>query len=195
MLCRRGTIKLDRLHKSLKKTTQEWSVPLDLALWCLQEVPSCRPKNMEGVFAHRLFTENGSLHFWSSADETWESFIDRQTADLHADIKENTPTKIRNLFKAGGVHLNMAVKPGSTVLPVHCAAFLGEPPVMEALLDQIPDKWPLEIKKANLDVQTDGYSAYMIAYFLLPLSNMLYSTVIFFMQLRMWLCGDCKNAR
>ena len=173
MLCRRGTIKLDRLHKSLKKTTQEWSVPLDLALWCLQEVPSCRPKNMEEVFAHRLFTESGSLHFLSSTDETWESFIERQTADLHAAIEEKNHAEVRNLFKDGGVHLNMAVKPASTVLPVHSAAFSGELPVMEALLDQIPDEWPLEIKKAYLDVQTDGYSAYMIAYFSLHLSNML----------------------
>ena len=179
MWCCRGTMKLDRLHKSLKKTTQEWSVALDLVLWCLQELPSCRPNNMKEVLAHRLFAESGNLHFLSSADETWESFMDHQTADLHAAIKEKDHAKVRNLFKGGGVHLNMAVKPESTVLPVHCAAFSGEPPVMKALLDQIPDEWPPEIKKVYLDVQTDGYSAYMIAYVLqVHWLNVLYSTIV-----------------
>ena len=87
----------------------------------------------------------------------------RQAADLHAALSGKNHTKVRELFDGGGVHLNMAVEPSSTVRALHRAVFSGETLVVEVVLDQIPDKWPIAVKNEYLDVQTDGYTAYMIA--------------------------------
>ena len=159
----RDTIKLNRLGKSLQKTTQEWAPALDLVLWCLQGTAARRPQSMAQVLAHRFFDASGSLHLLDSAEETWEAFMQRQAEDLHAALDSKDHTKAKELFDCGGVHLNMPIERTSTVRPLHRTTFSGDIPAVQVILDQIPDEWPLDVKQEYLDVRTDGYTAYMIA--------------------------------
>ena len=134
---------------------------MDLALWCLQGVADRRPCSFETVFDHELFHSGGQLRFLQSTEESWNEFVQRQAAALHAAIDRKDSRMVEELFSHGGVHLNMidnSLVQASAFLhevrPLHRAAFVGDAAVMRVLMDQIPDAWPDNEKSRILDCRT-----------------------------------------
>ena len=135
------SIKLQHIGKIFKKQgSVKWTAAADLALWCLQGHSLRRPNNMQEVFGHKFFNSaSGVLRFLTSTDETWHSFVQRQATDLHVAIDEKDSTKVQELIAHGGVEMTMideSIK-GSTVRPLHRAAFAGDVDVMCVLLAEV----------------------------------------------------------
>ena len=147
------SIKLERI----RNIPEKWGAAADLVLWCLQAVPSRRPQNMQQVLAHQFFDAAcGTLRFLTSADGMWEEFMQRQAADLHAAIDGQNSARLRELITASGAGFSMIDQSthGSTVLPLHRAAFSGDTEVMRILLVEISDGWPADVKRQVLDCRT-----------------------------------------
>ena len=160
------SIKLQRIAKILS-AGEEWAAAADLSLWCLQGDASRRPGSVEEILGHKFFdAENGALRFLRSTDESWNEFVRRQAADLHAAIDGKDGAKLRGLMASGAVDVQMIDESidGSTARPLHRAAFAGDTEVMRALLDEIHDSWPAAVKREFLDRRTElQHTAYMIA--------------------------------
>lgn len=160
-------VKLNIIGRMMKKADQKWVAAADLVLYCLQANADRRPQSMEQVFQHKLFNPHGELHFFLDNTETWEAFVQRQAAKLHAAIERGDSVKVQEMFACrGAVHINMAATStgASAVLPLHAAAFSGKVEVMQVLLAEVSDTWPSEVKKEFLDCQPEhGYTPYMIA--------------------------------
>ena len=160
-------VKLNIIGRMMKKADQKWVPAADLVLYCLQANAARRPQSMEQVFQHKLFNPDGELHFFLDSTETWEAFVQRQAAELHAAIKRGDSVKVQEMFScSGAVHINMAVTSiaASAVLPLHAAAFSGKVEVVQVLLAEISDAWPSWVKKEVLDCQPEhSYTPYMIA--------------------------------
>ena len=159
------TMKLDRLGMDFD---QDWAAAMDLALWCLQGVSTRRPCSMEAVFKHKFFNStDGELRFLQSTDEPWDEFVRRHAAALHAAIDRKDSNAVQELFSLGAAHMNMidgSVVEGSTIRPLHRAAFAGDTVVVRILIDQIPDVWPDHEKTKILDCRTMlEYTPHMLA--------------------------------
>ena len=114
-----------------------------------------RPQDLAQIFEHMLFGPPGRLRFLESADENWEDFVQRQAADLHAAIAGKDCVKVEKLLACTAVHLNMQnIDEKSMIRPLHRAAFSGDVEVMQVLLAEIPDHWPLEVRREYLDCKT-----------------------------------------
>ena len=134
------SIKLQRIGKLFKKANAKWAAAADLALWCLQGRASRRPANMQQVFTHKFFdADAGVLQFLSSTEEDWGSFVRRQAAGLHAAIDNEDSVKVCELIAQGGADISMIDESilGSTVRPLHRAAFAGNAEVMRVLLVEV----------------------------------------------------------
>ena len=93
------------------------------------------------VFRHRLFESTGTLRFLQSTDESWDELVRRQAAALHTAINRSDSKAVEELFSLGGVHIDMllgAVE-GSTIRPLHHAAFTGSAEVLRVLMDEMPN--------------------------------------------------------
>ena len=145
------TLKIQKVSKIKGK---QWAPAADLALWLLQEKASRRPESMSVVFAHKFFTDGGSLRFLKSVDETMNDFEQRQARELATAI-EGVPTagstaRVKEVLDGGGAHVNLALE-GSLVLPIHRAARLGLVEVIDLLLAEVHrEAWP-----RVLDTQTE----------------------------------------
>lgn len=90
----------------------------------------------------------------------------RQAADLHTAIDRGDSEKLCELFKGGSVHIDMVDESveGSSVRPLHRAAFSGNAKVMAVLLNEINNSWPADVKLQSLDCRTAmDYTPLMIA--------------------------------
>ena len=161
------TVKLDRIGKSLNLfESQDWLAAADLVLWCLQSDPSRRPQNMQQVFTHKFFDANGGKLRFLSTDETWETFVRRQATDLHAAIDEKNSVRVQELIARGGTDITTVdlSRKDSTVQCLHRAAFAGDAEVMEVLLAEVKDSWPVDVKRHFLDCCTRlHYTPLMVA--------------------------------
>ena len=94
---------------------------------------------MQQVFGHKFFDAAGGVQFLTSTEETWDSFVQRQAADLHTAIDRKDSTKVQELITHGGADISMIDKSveGSTVQPLHRAAFAGDAKVMRVLLAEV----------------------------------------------------------
>ena len=167
------TMKLDCIESRLMEISEDvqpaFIQAMDLALWCLQGVADRRPRSFEEVFGHKIFHSAGELRFLLPT-ESWNSFVQRQAAALHAAIDRKDSRIVAELFSHGGVHIDMidtSVVQASSIRPLHRAAFTGDPRVMHMLLDQIQDGWPSGIKSKILDTRTTrnnlSHTPYMLA--------------------------------
>eukprot|EP01047_Picozoa_sp_COSAG01_P018602 COSAG01_NODE_1011_length_12147_cov_12.737384_9_plen_456_part_00 len=110
-------------------------------------------------------TGSGALRYLL-ADEHWIDFDSRQAVALHSAIVTKDSARVSELFETGAVHITMvdARAEVPTAPPLHCAAFAGDENVMQVLLDEIADSWPLDVRRDYLDQRTSlDYTAYMVA--------------------------------
>eukprot|EP01049_Picozoa_sp_SAG25_P005061 SAG25_NODE_335_length_9565_cov_55.989858_2_plen_1828_part_00 len=116
------------------------------------------------------------LRYLASVDESWESFVRRQSIALHQAIDKADVTCVKQLFDLeGGVHISLQTQvitadTAAGVLPLHRAARACHTGCREAveilqfLLDEIPARTPLKEKRVILDARIHyDYTAYMVA--------------------------------
>ena len=145
---------------------RKWAPAADLALWCLNANANRRPQGIDEVLNHKFFNPSGELRYLESTEELWDEFLQRQAAALHEAIGQKDSTAVRELFSRGGVHMGMIDHSvhGSTIQPLHRAAFTGDAKVVRVLLAEIPTSCPQDVKFKILDCQTAlDYSPYLLA--------------------------------
>eukprot|EP01043_Picozoa_sp_COSAG02_P019159 COSAG02_NODE_915_length_15986_cov_16.498584_3_plen_629_part_00 len=87
---------------------------------------------------------------------------------FHSAIESGPVEAVTSELLAGGIHLMLVDESrsskGERVIPLMRAAFVGDVTIAQALLGEIEDSWPDEIRKEYLDQRTClGFTAYMIA--------------------------------
>ena len=88
--------------------------------------------------------------------------------NFHSAIESGLVEAVVSQLHAGGIHLMLVDESrsskGERVTPLMRAAFGGDVAIAQALLGEIEDSWPDEVRKEYLDQRTClGFTAYMIA--------------------------------
>ena len=108
----------------------------------------------------RVADNSGRLYFPESVTVREQNF--------HSAIESGPLEAVVNQLKAGGVHLMLVDESrssqGERATPLMRAAFAGNVMIAKALLGEIDDSWPDEVRKEYLDQRTSlDFTAFMIA--------------------------------
>ena len=152
--------------EAFDKTGKEWSAAADLVFWCLKSRPDRRPQSMTKILQHRFFNESGNLRFLETEDERWPEFQSRQAAAFHSALEAKNIEATEELLANGTVDISMIDTSiaGSTIHPLERAVFTGKELVVIAVLRELPDDWPKDVKQELLDRRCAlKYTPYLLA--------------------------------